>query len=169
VQAPDYVEPIVGWRLWRIAESRHQSRLTSLFLNDVWPWLEPLEARCAMQRVRWSRVRPPHAAPREDCQCGIYATVWSEIAPHLRNARWHRRPKFVVGEVALWGTVVVGELGWRSTYAYPQRMFALIPGKTSELEVARVLSSLGQYGVSVEPIDISRAAATIESRNTSVP
>lgn len=170
VEAPDYVEPIVGWRLWRISERGGQSRLRSLFVDDVWPYVEPLEARCAIPRL-WRRSRATHPAPHDDCDCGIYATLWSIVASHLGHSRWHRRPAFAVGEVALWGTVVEGELGWRSTFAYPQRMFLLVPRKTDVFHTLRVTSDLERYEVPVEPVDVysaRTAAASIEARMKAV-
>jgi hypothetical protein len=167
VEAPDFVAPITGWRLWRISERRRQSRLRSLFLDDVWPWLEPLEARCAIPRLAWRRLRAPHPAPDGDCDCGIYATLWSTVASQLGRSKWGRRPDFVVGEVALWGTVVEAELGWRSAYAYPQRMFVLVPRRADVFETVRVTTDLERYGVPVEPIEMCAhptAAAAIEAR-----
>src|SRR5206468_9312394 len=86
VYAPDVVEPIVGWRLWRIAERGGSARLRSLFVHDVWPYLEPLQARCAVPRLS-RRRRPPHDPPVTDCDCGIYATSWRDVSAHL-HASW---------------------------------------------------------------------------------
>lgn len=167
MQAPDLVEPVVGWRLWRISERRRETRLMSLFLDDVWPWLEPLEARCAIPRIVWRRRERRHSAPHEECDCGIHATLWATVAPQFRNAGRHRRPCFVVGQVALWGRVVECEFGWRSTFAYPKRMFALLPKQDSrddQSEALRVVGALERYGVPVEPVELSNAAAMIEHR-----
>jgi hypothetical protein len=164
VEAPDYVEAIVGWRLWRITRRRRQIRLSSLFLDDVWPWLEPLEARCAVPGIGWRRSQRRHTAPHADCDCGIHATLWSRVAPEVSRHGRLRSVGFVVGEVALWGSVVECQFGWRSSFAYPQRMFALIPSRAHELELARVVSALESYGVPVEPVELSGAAAAIEGR-----
>jgi hypothetical protein len=163
LEAPDLIYPIVGWRLWRISHRRRQVRLISLFLDDVWPWLDPLEARCAVPRVPWWRAPPRHTAPHKDCDCGIYATRWEAVVAQLSHDGLPQSLSYAVGEVALWGTVVECEAGWRSTYAYPQRIFALVPTRGREPEVARVLNGLERYGVPVEPVELSGAAARIET------
>jgi hypothetical protein len=165
VDAPDLIDPIVGWRLWRIAYRRRHVRLSSLFLDDLWPWLDPLEARCAVPRIPWWRAPPRHTAPHEDCDCGIYATRWEIVASQLlHHEALPKSLTYVAGEVALWGTVVECESGWRSTYAYPQRIFALVPRRVRELEVSRVVNGLERYGVPVEPVELSDAAAAIEAQ-----
>jgi hypothetical protein len=159
VYAPDVVEPIVGWRLWRIAERGGSARLRSLFVHDVWPYLEPLQARCAVPRLS-RRRRPPHDPPVTDCDCGIYATSWRDVSAHL-HASWRRRPGFVVGEVDLWGSVVEAEHGWRGTYAYPRRLFLLAPRKADAGDVVRLTTELERYGVEVDAVELRDTRATV--------
>jgi hypothetical protein len=61
-----------------------------------------------------------HPAPDPACSCGIYAARDPEEArrylvgrddPHVVGR--------VLGRVALWGTVVEGERGWRASRAHP--------------------------------------------------
>lgn len=58
-------------------------------------------------------------APRENCSCGIYA------ASSLDGAMKHGN--LVIGRVALWGTVIVHESGWRGEFAYPQALYVNDP------------------------------------------
>lgn len=52
--------------------------------------------------------------PIKDCKCGIYA------ANNIAEAEKYGD---IIGRVALWGTVVVSETGWRAQYAYPQALY----------------------------------------------
>ena len=73
----------------------------------AWLPLEPARARC------WRHRR--HRAPEVACTCGLYAV---DDPRHLLRAR----SPAVVGTVALWGRVVVHDIGWRAGHAYPQRI-----------------------------------------------
>src|SRR5207244_11607527 len=106
---------------------RHRTRLT--------PW----------------RRRPVHEAPVVDCNCGIYATALERLAGYLDGALDGRRVHRVLGTVALWGTVIECAWGWRSSHAYPSRLY--VPEKPAGrkgLPVAELALSLAEYGVPVE-------------------
>jgi hypothetical protein len=60
-----------------------------------------------------------HAAPDIRCHCGIYAGMSLDAFERPRPA-WPPAP--VVGTVALWGTVIEHERGWRAAVAYPARL-----------------------------------------------
>ena len=62
-RAPDLAVPIIGWRVWRIAID---GELVSAYTPAGWPSRAPIVARCY--------ERPgAHAAPEEQCVCGVYA------------------------------------------------------------------------------------------------
>jgi hypothetical protein len=111
--------------------------------------------------VRRTRLRRHHVAPASRCECGIYATARGSVTEHLARASWWRSAGLVVGEVALWGTVVEAEWGWRSGRAYPHRLFFLPPPDTDAAHASRILSALERYGVPVTALDArtGRAAA----------
>jgi hypothetical protein len=130
VAVPDAIEPLVGWRYWRLAVDGGLARLASL-AGPHHPWSpgEPLRARCRRSgidpddpRYRYASCYDctPHRSPGEDCTCGIYA------ARDLGRLRGHvllGLRRVVVGEVRLWGKVVPGAHGYRAELAYPGRLF----------------------------------------------
>ena len=112
---PDYISPIVGYRVWRWNAAGLKS------LNGE-PWLpgRPLAAEC--QAVsRGTRLQAFHGVrdlPHPTCTCGVYAAKNIE---HLRQFGYERRG--IQGEVYLWGSVVEHTLGWRAQFAYPKSLF----------------------------------------------
>ena len=108
--APDLVEPVVGFRKWRLVRDHLMSPYIPL------RWDEPLvHARCfpANRSLLFGRgwLDEPHTAPHPRCKCGIYA--------------WHRLPAAaavpdpdrVYGVVTLWGRIEVYEEGVRAELA----------------------------------------------------
>jgi hypothetical protein len=119
-------EPLVGWRVWRVAVRRDGPRLVSALHDDVWLPGEEAVARC--EHVD-DPLAPPvarrHAAPDRACSCGIYAARTREQAlPYLigRNDPWIVGR--VLGTVALTGLVIEAEHGFRGARAYPVRLWA---------------------------------------------
>ncbi|MFL5965908.1 MAG: hypothetical protein ACJ747_05080 [Gaiellaceae bacterium] len=149
--APDYCEPVVGWRTWYAVERHGEFQLASLFYRVSWPWLEPLAGTCHEWRPPWRRKHDRHAPPDPACRCGIYAasveTACSYISPCPPRTRWP-----VVGEVALWGNVVECTQGWRASIAYPKTLYVAVSGRRLR-GAARVARCLERYGVPVDVID----------------
>lgn len=137
MNVPDYVSPIVAYRVWVLGRSGLMS------LNgEFWPPNQRLEASC--KRSPGSH-EPPHGA----CSCGIYA---AKSADQLQRIGYAKRG--VCGEVYLWGTVVEHELGWRAQYAYPKSLVVgperLLCGRfvqrelsTEDLESLKILTTYG--------------------------
>jgi hypothetical protein len=129
-RAPDFVEPIVGFRNWRIFDD---GELSSPYFPVVWS--EPvMRAECRRWRTPEALLDTRHAAPQSECGCGIRAyhtptgdfskvdycgvsgivTVWGRIeigAEEMRAelarvealavySRWSRRQRDAVREVA---------------------------------------------------------------------
>jgi hypothetical protein len=108
---PDYVSPIVAYRVWRWDAAGLRS------LNgEPWPPGRPLAAGCRAS-VRGTMVgRAAHDAresPRPACTCGVYA---AKSLDHPRKIGYDRYG--IRGEVSLWGPVVEHDLGWRAQYAW---------------------------------------------------
>ena len=105
----------MGWRVWRVVLLGDRLRLWSAVYDEEWAPGKPFAAEC--------RKGHAHAAPAEDCSCGVYAL---RDPDGLRRYLVGRDDPWVVGrvigEVELWGEVVEGELGWRASYAYPRRI-----------------------------------------------
>ena len=164
--APDFAEPLLGWRAWLVVEGAGAFRLRSVVYETRWPPRCELLARC--QRAATlspSQQYPLHAAPCTDCHCGIYAASEPEtVASYLDGWRpegsvVHR----VLGRVSLWGTVLKCERGWRASRAYPACLY--VP--TRRVESARLpvreiaLALAGNYGVPVELVACRTAGELI--------
>jgi preprotein translocase subunit YajC len=129
---PDFVMPVVGYRVWRWD-------VTGLNSLNGEPWIPglPLAAGCRGAIFRTiaglpKAVHDPREIPHADCTCGIYAARSLE---HLRQIGYERRG--ICGEVCMWGTVVEHKLGWRAQFAYPKSFFLppnAIPFRFSEIE-----------------------------------
>jgi len=132
---PDYVRPMVGWRVWKL----HPSGLRSLN-GEPWVPAEPLAAACKLLGGRPAMAA--HPAPARECRCGVYA---AKSFAELRRTGYDRYG--VHGEVCLWGTVVEHETGWRGEYAYPKRLVLplnLLPRDMGRRQ--RLLKMLTAYG-----------------------
>lgn len=142
---PDYISPVVGYRVW-------QWNATGLNSLNGEPWLpgRALAAGCrAAARGTIigcaKAVHGPHELPHWDCTCGVYAAKNLE---HLRQFGYEGRG--IHGEVYLWGTVVEHKLGWRAQFAYPKSLFLpfrVVPFTLAELDVR--LKTLIAFGVDV--------------------
>jgi hypothetical protein len=161
--APDYVEPIVAWRVWRVADDGGEVFLRSLFHTSNWPRYEPLEAHCEASRLlpwRWWGGR--HDAPSEGCECGIYGAPWSLIASELKRGILVRRRGLVIGQVSLWGRVVEAAHGWRAGFAYPKRLFLSVAADSDPVEQYRMLNGLESYGVGAELVRFDNLIPVLE-------
>jgi hypothetical protein len=113
-------EAIIGWRSWNLSDDASAPRLlpAGSGVDDVWQPQQAMTARCGVPSIlKLGRHR--HDAPDIDCRCGIYASRSLEATERPRPA-WP--PPSVVGTVALWGTVIEHERGWRGRSAYPARL-----------------------------------------------
>jgi hypothetical protein len=110
--APDYISPVVGYRVWQWGATGLKS------LNGIeWHPGEAFTAECKTQGC--------HETPQANCTCGIYA---SKSFDHLRRLGYTEQR--ITGEVWLWGTVVEHEDGWRAKFAYPKNFvvpIAMVP------------------------------------------
>jgi len=157
---PDFAEPVEAWRVWRVAVRQGRVLLTSLFAEAVWEPAVPLAAACTQaHRSLWRpwQVRPSdHYAPDLDCRCGIYGVrSVSAARPYLDRPPLLFRDERVIGRVALWGTVVEGQLGWRASYAYPVELFVPAPavvqsGLRRRAHADEIRGALEEYRVPVD-------------------
>ena len=152
VAIPDVAGPLTGWRTWRLTA---EGRLASVNDGLVWP---PKQAMTAVCHAALATAFKKHQIPDPDCTCGVYAykdRSHSGVAPGVMG---------VVGEVALWGRVVIAELGYRAEFGYPARLIgsALLPvGAVEALKAA--------YGVPVEIEPLPLAGIQAPPSWTSVP
>jgi hypothetical protein len=166
IAAPDYFEPVIGWRVWNAVERHGELELTSVFHKTRWPRNEPFTAACEVWRPPWRRRGPSHDAPDDSCPCGIYAasleTAIRYIAPRPPRARWP-----VVGHVLLWGVVVECTDGWRASRAYPDRLYVPTMTRRGWGHACRVAAGLEPYGVPVEVIDAASQDEIVERLSAS--
>jgi hypothetical protein len=126
VSVPDAIEPVVGWRCWRVRDSADGFVLESATNATRWPPRFALEAACDDVEG--------HRPPLPTCRCGIYAArdpglVVGYFPPAIRPARTIITPAILgydtvvaVGLVSLWGEVVEAGHGWRGQFAYPKEL-----------------------------------------------
>jgi hypothetical protein len=164
--APDILGPVVGWRAWLVVDTPAGARLHSTVRAQHWPTGTALRATCRPPHRLLARRRPPHAAPLEQCTCGLYAVSGPPAAlavldPYARLG-WHVRHR-VVGQVNLWGRVVECTGGWRAEFGYPAGI--LVPRRqlhgAAVAHLDRIVDDLAAYGV---PVDVLDAGSRSEIR-----
>jgi hypothetical protein len=108
--APEYAEPIVAWRTWRLfvgADGLEPRLVPVVGGSRPWPAGRAARARCGRGRR--------HEVPGLLCTCGLYAASSPDPLRHTRDPA-------VVGTVALWGRVAEHRTGFRAEFGYPQRL-----------------------------------------------
>jgi preprotein translocase subunit YajC len=142
---PDYISPVVGYRVWQWDAVGLKS------LNgELWVPRQPLSAVCRAERSGSiaglsKATHDPAELPYFSCTCGVYAAKTIE---HLRQCGYKRFG--VRGEVFLWGKVVEHERGWRAQFAYPKTLFLAadtIPFSLSEINAR--LKTLAEFGTDI--------------------
>jgi hypothetical protein len=118
---PDYIQPIAGVRIWRVAPnllSQHMGLLWAPGMIEPWPTGKEVAARCA--------GHPDHAPPDDYCGCGIYAFYNPVLAfeanywPIEGDGFYNR---LVAGVVGAAGEVIVAEYGWKAARATVEAIF----------------------------------------------
>jgi hypothetical protein len=101
-RAPDLIEPVVGFRNWRILRTGPaRGELSSPYFPVTWS--EPvMRAECRRWRTPEALLDTPHAAPQGECGCGIraYHTPTEEFSKVDYRA--------VSGIVTVWGRIDIG-------------------------------------------------------------
>lgn len=91
------------------------------------------------------------AAPDFDHTCGIYAHREGDAIVDEVLKRGPLLGEVVFGEVALWGRVIAGTLGWRAQFAYPSEGVYLVTfgwdwWKPAVVRREQILHDLDAYG-----------------------
>ncbi len=141
---PDYISPIVAYRVW-------QWDAVGLKSLNCEPWI-PDHCLAAACRYRlWKAANGEaasldgHEPPHHNCRCGVYA---AKNFAHLRNIGY--ADYGVHGEVYLWGRVVEHHFGYRAQYAYPKSL--VLPPDTVPFRMSTVesrLKGLMAYGADI--------------------
>jgi hypothetical protein len=130
--APDLIDPIIGYRQWRLADRG----LTSLFNDTHWERAQ-LSARCDTRRHH------PELVPEHGCSCGIYA--YYDPCPRTASAA---TPDLVAGAVVMWGRVELHGTGLRAEHA---RVVALELPLSLGAKRRSVLEIADRLGVAAVP------------------
>lgn len=102
-------EPIFGYRWWVLTE---EGDLLGGKVPELWKPGTSV-ASCAFGRE--------HEAPQLDCECGLHGR--DSAMEVITSANFE--PNLVVGQVAGWGRVVVGD-HWKAQYAKPVRLMEYV-------------------------------------------
>ena len=127
--APDLIEPVVGFRAWRIANGK----LLSPYVPCRWEG-RLLHADCfdanraLLHHEGW--LTEPHRSPDPDCQCGIYAYHRPGLRTYFGEHYWCE------GVISAWGRMVVHADGWRAEHARVEALSLVDPG---DLRLAQAL------------------------------
>ena len=108
--APDLVEPVTGFRAWRLG----RDRLLSPYIPCRWEGrtmhAECYDANRSLLRGRgW--LAEPHDAPDARCQCGIYAYHRPGLRAYYGDFAWAE------GAITAWGRIEVHADGFRAQHA----------------------------------------------------
>lgn len=148
--------------MWRVARDGNTFSLGSVIQKTLWPAGRELSAECLRGRHRLTRLfgRQIHDAPESQCDCGIYAAALEHIGKYVVQAPCNRLAR-VLGRVALWGTVIECERGFRASLAYPTRICVpLDAGAPWRISCEEVALGLARYRVPIEMLASRASEAT---------
>jgi hypothetical protein len=121
---PDYLEPLIGWRLW--AGYNTQGFLKALVSDHYWVPSKPAESLC-------THCKHPDL-PKMNNNSGFYSFKnVAELVKQTQDGRWIYNTQ-IVGQVYLWGRIVVCEFGYRSQFAYPKALLVSTEQEKDDLE-----------------------------------
>lgn len=109
-----YIEPIVGFRTWRLNEDR--LALMGKMADIDWEFDRKTCAKCVDIFYCPSDL-PSHDAPHPECSCGLYAYASQDLMEERYVGAVHNA--YVCGAVIAWGKVCEHEDGWKAQFARP--------------------------------------------------
>jgi hypothetical protein len=121
VEAPIYVLPVVGFRVWFVDDDgclwprTSEFAITRALVTEPWA-VGTNHARCLLEGVG----RPFHPVPANDCMCGLYG--WHSPAAALRACR--AGSGLIAGAIIAWGDLQVHPSGFRAEHARPVALAA---------------------------------------------
>ncbi|MCL5669707.1 MAG: hypothetical protein M1423_00145 [Acidobacteria bacterium] len=119
---PDFVQPLVGWRAWKVWAPRTGSApcpvFSSVILDTSW-----VPRRRFTAEHSFDLGAKCHGLLKLDCSCGVYAFKDPIEAfiymMQVRDRLLGMSVEVALGSVNLWGRVVDCESGYKAQYAYP--------------------------------------------------
>jgi len=123
---PDFVEPLLGWRAWKVwaplSGSDGCPGFSSVILDTPWAPRRRFSAEHSFDLGAKCR-----GLLGLDCSCGVYAfNDPLEAFVYLMRVRDRllgMSVEVAIGTVSLWGKVVECELGYKAEYAYPHHLY----------------------------------------------
>jgi glycine cleavage system H lipoate-binding protein len=99
--APDFIEPLIGYRAWRLGDD---GTLVPWSLVGSGAWEPGVNTAVCHAGRR-------HTPPAADCMCGLYALAFEY------DHRLHGRDDQIVGAIAAWGDIELHRTGFRAEHA----------------------------------------------------
>ena len=116
---PDFVQPIVGYRCWKVSPTSKAGRLLAIGVTKEWPAGKPIQA------TNRGCTKSHSDIPGLNCECGMWA--FKTLADLKDAISEYTHMDLVAGQVYLWGRVIECEFGFRAEYAYPKEIWCLKP------------------------------------------
>lgn len=139
---PDLIDPVVGFRAWRMVGGK----LLSPYIPCRWDGRE-MHAECwpanrtLFKGKGW--LEDPHESPHPDCQCGVYAYHRPGVQGYYGEWLWTE------GVVTVWGQLEAHRDGLRAARA---RIEALALPPTNEPERRRAVQAVAEeLGIPLVP------------------
>jgi hypothetical protein len=151
--APDLIEPVVGFRNWRIFRTgRGVGELSSPYFPVSWS--EPVvRAECRRWRTAEALLDAPHQAPDPECGCGIraYRTSTGDFSKVDYRG--------VSGIVTIWGRIEIGSDEMRAELARVEALGLYSRWSRRQREaVLEVAAHLGAEVVDLRELDAAAAS-----------
>lgn len=154
---PDLTDAETGWRTWGVDLEVPFGLTPKMWsvTHSSYFWLPQQVAMAECSRYGGCSG---DELPGESCTCGFYS---AKNLPHLLSMGYHRYdPEHgricVLGKCALWGKVIEGSQGWRSSYAYPTTLY--VP-----FEAAHLAKPLAEgYGCEVELLNFLKPSKDVK-------
>jgi hypothetical protein len=157
--APDLIEPVVGFRNWRILRTGPaRGELSSPYFPVTWS--EPvMRAECRRWRTPEALLDTPHAAPQPECGCGI-------CAYHAPTGEFSKVDyRAVSGVVTVWGRIEIGADEMRAELARVEALAMYSRWSRRQRDaVQEVAANLG-----VELVDLRELGAAAASYGAPPP
>lgn len=154
MRIPDYLEPLIAWRGWRVGEDGGLYGPTAS--AALWIPGEPCRALCGLHApgqagnryLGEGRKHPIWTAPQPRCTCGFYCykNLSIELLSMLDGFTHYNQACF--GQVKIWGRVIEHEDGYRAQYAYPK---AVIVGADAVCQ-RQIETIRKEYRIEVETV-----------------
>jgi hypothetical protein len=125
LRVPDLADAVEGWRAWQVARDLPRYGTPPKLYSATYAGYYWTPRRAAHAECRYGCEKLE--IPGESCTCGFYSAKTLE---HLMEMGY---PSYdadgdgdrvcVIGQIACWGKVIEGTQGWRSSKAYPIKLF----------------------------------------------